>query len=284
MKLIFRILVLSFILTSCSKSVYYYQLVELESENMKEVEGQVISSNDEIEVMFNIWGDGGNTTFEITNKTNKTIYIKHDECFLIKNGRITDYYDNAEYSSSSSNTRGSSSKRSNIYNSNSNTTLQEYTPLNAIASVLSSESTNESTRTKSVITSDKVTLPLPPNSNRVIYGYSLQNNRYWDCDVDPIPNKKNSNKENGLSFNKDNTPLSFRILITYSFDDDFDNKKTFESSAFLKHFSNWHVDKFFNEENYRQCEDDRYEEYRKVLIDHSPLMYYVKYRRPVSGH
>ena len=127
-------------------------------------------------------------------------------------------------------------------------------------------------------------MPLPPNSNRVIYGYSLQNNRYWDCDVDPIPNKKNSNKENGLSFNKDNTPLSFRILITYSFDDDFDNKKTFESSAFLKHFSNWHVDKFFNEENYRQCEDDRYEEYRKVLIDHSPLMYYVKYRRPVSGH
>jgi len=284
MKLIFRILVLSFILTSCSKSVYYYQLVELESENMKEVEGQVISSNDEIEVMFNIWGDGGNTTFEITNKTNKTIYIKHDECFLIKNGRITDYYDNAEYSSASSNTTGSSSKRSNLYNSNSNTTLQQYTPVNAIASVLSRESTNESTRTKSVSRSDKITLPLPPNSNRVIYGYSLQNNRYWDCDVNPTPNKKNSNRENGLSFNKDNTPLSFRILITYSFDDDFDNKKTFESSAFLKHFSNWHADKFFNEGNYRQCEDDTYEEYRKVPIDHSPLMYYVKYRRPLGGH
>ena len=279
MKLIFKIIVLSFILTSCSQSVYYYQLVELESENMKEVEGQVISSNDEIEVVFNMWGDGGNTTFEITNKTNKTIYIKHDECFLIKNGRITDYYDNAEYSSSSSNTRSSSAKRSNIYNSNSNTT-----PLNAIGSVLSRESTNELTRTKSVTTSDKVTLPLPPNSHRVIYGYSLQNNRYWDCDVDPTPKKKNSNKENGLTFNKDNTPLNIRVLITYSFDDKFENKKTFESSAFLKHFSNWHADKFFNGEFYKLCENDLNQEYRKVPVDHTPLGYYVKYLRPVSKY
>ena len=277
MKSIFRVLVLSLILTSCSQPLYY-QLVELESDNMKEVDGEVLSSNDDIEVIFNLWNDGGSTSITISNKTNKTIYIKHDECFLIRNGRVIDYYDNAEYSSSSSNTLGASLKGSKLYTSENTNNSNE------ILSVFSKNISSESTKTKSINRSDKITLILPPNSNRVISGYSLQNNRFSDCDVKSTPFRKESNRDNGISFNVDNTPLDFRILLTYSFQDNFNDKKIFESSAFVKHFSNWLSNDFIIYKDFKECENDRYVESKSYFKEYSPLMYYIKYTNPVGKH
>jgi hypothetical protein len=275
MKLIFRAFVLSFLLTSCSKDVYFYQLVELESENMKAVDNQVIASNNDIKVVFDFWDNRGASDFAITNTTNKTIYIKHDECFLIKNGRIIDYYDNAEYTSSSSFNKEVSAQSSNAYTSNNS---------NILGSIRSKAASISSSTSSSVTKSDKKVLALPPNTTRVIYGPDLDVYRHWDCNVNPIPSRKESNRENGVSFTKDNTPLNIGVLITYSYEDDFSDKKTFETSAFLNHFSNWSPNEFIISENYKDCEEDRYELYRKVFIDHSPLMYYIKYPRPYGGH
>ena len=275
MKLIFRAFVLSFLLTSCSKAVYYYQLVELESENMEAVDNQVIASNNDIKVVFDFWGNRGSSDFAITNTTNKTIYIKHDECFLIKNGRIIDYYDNAEYTSSSSLNKEVSAQRSNAYKSDNS---------NILGTIRSKAASISSSTSSSVTKSDKKILPLPPNTTRVIYGPDLDGNRLWNCNVDPIPSRKKSNRQNGVSFTKDNTPLNVGVLITYSYEDDFSDKKTFETSAFLNHFSNWSPNEFIIAENYKDCEEDRYELYREVFIDHSPLMYYIKYTRPTGAH
>tara|TARA_B100000902_G_scaffold396502_1_gene457676 strand:+ start:1298 stop:2143 length:846 start_codon:yes stop_codon:yes gene_type:complete len=275
MKNISKILILSSILVACGKPLYYYQLIELESDNMEVEEGNIISSNNDVEVIFNFWSNGGSTTFDIKNKTNKTIYIKHDECYLIKNGKITDYYDNAEYSSSSSNTISSSSKRTNIYDDKS-----VATPVTAIGSILSRESTSGSTKTRSVTTSDRIKLPIPSKSIRRINGYNLQTLKYFDCNVNESPNKKNSNRTNGISFNDKNTPLDIKILITYSFNEDFNDKKTIESSAYVKHYSNWASNEFIISKMYKDCEKDRYYKYKDVFNEYSPFMYYIRYPRP----
>ena len=271
MKRILIVGVFAFLFSSCSQQIYY-QLVELESDDIVADGDFGVSSNDEIKVLYDFWSNNGSTSFQIFNKTDRTIYLKHDECQLIKNGSVIDYYDNGEYTSSSSVYKGVTYKRSNLYNSNSYNT-----PINAIASVLSASATTSATSSSSVARIDKKVLVIPPNSSRAIPGYNLQNARYWDCDVLAKPSNRKSTRENGISFTEDNTPLEFRIFITYSFYENFNEKNTFESSAFLKYFSNWNSTQFIEEKSYKECEKNNWYKIRNEAVISSPLMYYIKY-------
>ena len=130
-----------------------------------------------------------------------------------------------------------------------------------------------------VTKSDKKILPIPPNSYRKINGYTIQYNRLRDCNVDIKPSKKKSNKENGVVYDKEDTPMNLNILITYAFEEDFKNKKSFEISTFIKHFSNWHEDAFIVSEKYKECEDDIFKKNRDIYVNYSPLMWFHKYRK-----
>ena len=273
-----KFIVLAFLITSCGTVKYNYQLVELDSRNMQQVGNSLQSSNNDIDVNFNFWGNGGKSSFTVKNKTNKMLYIKHDECFLIKNGNIIDYYDNSEYTNSSisSSTSSKSASKSNIYNSeNMNTAFD------ALGSMISASKTVAKTKSNSsgVTKSDKKILPVPPNSYRKINGYTIQYNRLRDCNVDIKPSKKKSNKENGVVYDQEDTPMNLNILITYAFEEDFKNKKSFEISTFIKHFSNWHEDAFIVSEKYKECEDDIFKKNRDIYVNYSPLMWFHKYRK-----
>ena len=251
-------------------------------------------SNQDITVMFDFWTNEGSTSYDIINMSDQTIYIKHDECQLIKNGLAIDYYDNSEYTSSRSilKTRTSgrsasknrSSQTSNIYGSNSINTA-----IGAAASVLttttnrsvtySSSTTTSINNSSSTMKKDKKVFVIPSNSYKNIPGYSLQNFRFYDCDVRAYPSKKKSNLENGISFNKENTPLEFRIFITYSFDEDFTDKKVYEATGYISRFSNWNRKKFMKEEKYYECEGDNYLQFRNTTDLYSPLRYYKRYNK-----
>ena len=288
MKQKISIVLLTLLISSCATPTYY-QLVELSSENIKE--GQ--SENKDIEVSTDFWANGGTSQYLIFNKSEKTIYIKYDECQVIKNGLAYDLYDNSEYSStrgmitSKTNKRtqqkGASISQSNIYGSSS-----VYTPLGAASTILSASlnastsNSNSVTSTistgKSVTSRDKRVYVLHPQSYRDIDGVYLQGNRFKDCDVlDRVSNKK-SNIENGISYTKENSPLNVRIIITYSFDENFEDKKTYEVDAYVKRFSNWSKAEFIQNIEYKECEDDRDFKYRNVTEWYSPMRYYKRYK------
>ena len=83
-----------------------------------------------------------------------------------------------------------------------------------------------------------------------------------------------------MSFTKENSPLKVRILIVYSFDENFNDKKTYELDAYVKRFSNWNTNEFTREERYKRCEDDNYYKFRNVTETYSPMRYYIKYNLP----
>ena len=287
MKQIISIVILTFLISSCATPLYY-QLVELSSDSIKDGE----SENKDIKINIDFWGNRGTSEFSIFNKSLKTIYIKYDECQVIKNGMAYDLYDNSEYSSTrgliSSQTKGrtkqkgTSISQSNIYGS-SNFSVKT----NAAASILSASlnaslsNSNSVTSTisnaKSVTSTDKKIYVLQPQSYRIIDGIHLQNSRFWDCDVVARVSASQTNIENGISYPKKSSPLSIRIIITYSYDENFKDKKTYELDAYVNRFSNWNKNKFIKQKAYKKCASDRYFEYRNVTETYSPMRYYIRY-------
>ena len=288
MKQKINIVLLAILISSCATPTYY-QLVELSSENIQDG----VSENQDIKVGVDFWANGGTSKYSIFNKSKKTIYIKYDECQVIKNGMAYDLYDNSEYSStrgiitSKTNKRtqqkGASVSQSNIYGSSSYNT-----PLGAAASILSASlnasvsNSNSITSTvsnaKSVTSTDKRIYVLHPQSYRNIDGIYLRGSRFWDCDVLARVSNKKSNMANGISYTKENSPLNVRIIITYSFDENFDDKKTYEVDAYVNRFSNWNVGKFITTEKYKVCEDDKSYKIRNVTELYSPMRYYKRYK------
>ena len=119
---------------------------------------------------------------------------------------------------------------------------------------------------------------LHPQSYRNIDGIYLQESRFKHCDIKAVVSNKNSNIDNGISFTKENSPLNIRIIITYSFDENFENKKTYEVDAYVNRFSNWRKKKFITEERYKECESDQVGKFRNVTEWYSPMRYYIKYQ------
>ena len=188
---------------SCNRE--YYQLVELESDVIKEDNNSLIASNDDLDLILDFWSNGGSTSFKVMNRSYKTLYIKHDECQLIINGRSKDYYDNSRYTSTSS--LLNSKKRSST--AISPIKIYGKTQLN-ISTVTSSSSVLNS---KSVTSEDKLIFVLHPDSYKNIEGFKIQDYIFGDCNVTEYPNKSNSNIDNGLSFNADNSPIKIRLII-----------------------------------------------------------------------
>tara|TARA_B110000211_G_C13938996_1_gene490756 strand:- start:55 stop:957 length:903 start_codon:yes stop_codon:yes gene_type:complete len=292
MKKLLLVLCSPLLFISCNPT--FYQLVEINSEEIKTDGNSANLSNQDIAVIFDFWANEGSTSYDIINISDQTIYIKHDECQLIKNGLAIDYYDNSEYTSSRSilkskksgrsTSRNQSAQTSNIYGSSSINTA-----IGAAASVLttttnrsvenSSSTTTTISNSSSSMKKDKKVFVIPSNSYKKIFGYSLQNFRFYDCDVKGFPSNKKSNLENGISFNKENTPLEFRIFITYSFDEDFTDKRIFETTAYVSRFSNWSSEKFMKEERYKECEGNGFFSYRNTTELFSPLRYYKRYNK-----
>jgi hypothetical protein len=288
MKQKINIVLLAILISSCATPTYY-QLVELSSENIQDG----VSENQDIKVGVDFWANGGTSQYSIFNKSKKTIYIKYDECQVIKNGMAYDLYDNSEYSStrgiitSKTNKRtqqkGASVSQSNIYGSSSYNT-----PLGAAASILSASlsasfsNSNSVTSTvsnaKSVTSRDKKVYVLHPQSYRNIDGVYLQGNRFRNCDALDIVSNKKSNIDNGISYTKENTPLNLRIIITYSFDENFEDKKTYELDAYVNRFSNWSSSRFFIEIWDEECGIEvGYPQ--KVTEWYSPMRYYNSYKK-----
>ena len=287
MKQSISILLLTLLISSCAPKTFY-QLVELSSNNIKEGE----SENEDIKINIDFWENGGTTQFSIFNKSLKTIYIKYDECQVIKNGMAYDLYDNSEYSSnrgiitSKTNARkqqkGASISKSNIYGSSSFNTVLGAAASIYSASISASASnfnsvTTTMSNTKSVSSTDMKTFVLQPQSYRIIDGVYLQSSRFYDCNVLASVSNKQSNIENGMSFPKEASPFNLRIIITYSYDDSFTDKKTYELDAYVSRFSNWNMSEFVKQEKYKKCEDDIYFKYRDVTDTYSPMRYYIRY-------
>jgi len=272
MKRILNLIIACFLLSSCSTTTSFYQLVDIESDDIKDNQ----SSNQDLDVYFDFWGDGGSSTYKIHNKGEKTLYIKYDECQLIINGQAQDLYDNSVYTNSKSTSiiKGRSVSKSAsgaVAGIGILSGLAEAYSRSASASgSVSKGNTNSSSKTFS----DKKVYVLSPNSSRDIYGPDLQSYVFSDCDMVEYPSKKKSDLDNGFSYTNENSPLKFRIFITYGFNEQFSDKKTYSITGYVNRISNWHSDAFITYKKYEECDKVKW---GSVVEWRSPSRYYVRY-------
>ena len=111
---------------------------------------------------------------------------------------------------------------------------------------------------------------IPPQTRKTITGFSIKNNIYRSCDLLLNPTKKDPNY---LTFTKDNTPLFFGNLITYSLGD---------SKSLIRVNNEFYVSKITNFDNITHYVDDvicgKKQNYRvKVFKESGPDQFYIWY-------
>ena len=76
--------------SSCSKT--FYQVYQVEGDQMNVTDEAIVFDNDDCSVLYNLWSSGGNMSFLFTNKTDHSLYLIMSESFYIQNGEARDYY------------------------------------------------------------------------------------------------------------------------------------------------------------------------------------------------
>ena len=167
----------------------------------------MVYEDENCEILYNFWKEYGEMGFVFHNKTSQNLYLHLDECFCVKNDFAYDYYQNRVYTNSKSNVV--SSQLTNIFRSN-------VTKSKASAYVSGSNNTIANTSSNSVSTAEKRIICIPPKTSKIITEFDIKNSIYRSCDIVRNPRRKDPRS---VSFNKDNTPLTFGNRIAYSVGD-----------------------------------------------------------------
>lgn len=62
------------------------------SDNIIVNENALVYEDDNCAIIYDFWGENGDFSFVINNKTTENLYLHLDECFYVKNGFAYDYY------------------------------------------------------------------------------------------------------------------------------------------------------------------------------------------------
>lgn len=214
----------------------YYQIYDVKTPNNITTNSNTLIYEDaNCKITYDLWANGGNFSFKFFNKTADNIYIHMDESFYTNNGIANNYFNNtietnskfasflnsATISSStttSSNSTYTASRAVTGYNSFDLLQTNKLIKSNSygITNNFGVSNTFQTTEGfgKSVTKIEERIIVIPRNSAKIIYAKKLINDSYLSFkDLKEYPNSK---EKFSLSFNKDNTPLSFSNIISYS--------------------------------------------------------------------
>ncbi|ADB36217.1 hypothetical protein [Spirosoma linguale] len=85
------LLLLLICLLGCGPSVYH--VTKLQSDQVNVVDNDFVYENDDLKVIYNLWGEGGRMRFLLFNKTSRSLYLDWSKSFLSRNGFTTSYSD-----------------------------------------------------------------------------------------------------------------------------------------------------------------------------------------------
>ncbi len=267
MKNILSILLLALFLQSCNT---FYQVYEVET-NLEKNENVIVYSDDNCDVVYDLWGCGGNASFIFVNKTDEDIIINLKKSYFIKNGQAIDYYDNSSYTSTRSWEQSSSLSvlssyetfRSNsLLNGQANYTFKPYNYFPTIESKYvgngifygSSNNTSKKLSTTNILagSSSKTkypteTITIPANSFKRIDGFVISNYVHYECDKRFDYAHKNCNK---IVYTKSDSPLIFENRITYVIND---KEYNIENEFWVSSLKNYKESEMFIDKKEKPC-------------------------------
>ena len=258
------------LLISCATEKYYYQVYEIASQDVSQKENVLCFENADCRITYNLWSIGGNLSFLIHNKTAKNLYIVMPQSFFILNGVANDYYSESSYSHSVTNSAAlASSNQLSI--SGFLTNGYYWYPSRLSRQIGSSIGTSI---TETVETKEVAYVCVPPKSAKFIRGFNLSDHIYKDC------NNSNENYPRMTSsvvrYTQDDTPLSFRNRIAYTFTEQSSEINYIEHRFWLSSLQNYSEKAAFSKQKIEECETKARKVQRSFTM-YSPSKFYNRY-------
>ena len=268
MKLFLQMYILVILTTSCTST--YYQLYTVKSDQLKVQDKLFGTSNDEIEIKYNLWSDGGNTNFIIKNKTNKHIYINRALSHIIINGIANTYF------------KGSVLGYSNAVEANStviNTAaLSDLVVGNkstlAYGNAVSNQVGSKIEASESITYKEEKIVSIPPFASKVFDGVTLVKRPYIDCDTDENPSYS---KPYLKTFDKNISPLHIRNYISYKVGEKDQEYQQKEDIFWISKIANYHKSAFTRTVKKTYCDGSTDGETIEVFTFYNPNQFYIEY-------
>ena len=265
---LYVILFVALMLGACKS--YYYQVYQATPSTELTFEQNALVYDDEnCEVVYNLWSEGGSIGFSFYNKTDHDIYINMEKSFFILNGLAQNYYKDRVFGSGStmgtSVSKGASASSSvsgfnffNLFQTNMGQVSKEASIMNSFAS--------------SVAFNEQKVVCIPSKTLKYIDEYKITEMLYRDCDILRFPRRNNVQTK---SFDINDTPLVFSNRITYTVGDS-DELINFENEFYISQISNYHEKKFTTDEYSEFC-GEKSKGRTKFFKNVSPDKFYIKY-------
>jgi hypothetical protein len=266
------------ILTSCGSSRFYqiYQVDTISS--VSKTNDALVYEDDNCEILYNFWGQGGNAGFHFYNKTDENIYINMDESFFICNGIAYNYYKNRIFTYSQSSLLNTSKSNTALFRySSSNVTA--YSASNIIGLLFSTATGSATTKGKSISSGsstayiEEKTICIPPKTTKIIAEYSVTESLYRDCNLFKYPSKKRIRTS---EFSVSESPFVFSNKIAYTIGTS-ENLLRLENKFYVSEITNYPQREIIVRKIEQSCDEDGF--YKDYFKDSSPDKFYIEYEK-----
>ena len=263
------IIALSVLTLSSCKTTYYQVYRAVPSDRSMADKDALVYKDENCEVTYNLWSQGGNMGFGFFNKTKENIYLNLDECFFVRNDVANDYYLDREFTQTSNVGSKSSRKKG------ASVALAGLNFLGLIQTNQGVAEVSESLITSSgssISVKEKKIITIPPGTLKFISEYNINESLYRDCDLLKYPRRK---QVKTLHFMKEESPFVFSNRITYRVGESAEPVQ-FENEFYVSEITNYPKNEIVKEDYDEFCGEKSEEKYNFFKIK-SPDRFYIMY-------
>ncbi|KAF5028034.1 hypothetical protein DSECCO2_663270 [anaerobic digester metagenome] len=262
------IIVLSVLTLSSCRTTFYQVYRAVPSDRSMADKDALVYKDENCEVTYNLWSQGGNMGFGFFNKTKENIYLNLDECFFVRNDVANDYYLDREFTQTSNvGSKSSRKKGASVALTGLNFLglIQSNQAAEVSESLITSSGSSISVKEKKIIT-------IPPGTLKFISEYNINESLYRDCDLLKYPRRK---QVKTLYFMKEESPFVFSNRITYRVGESAEPVQ-FENQFYVSEITNYPEKEVVDYESDEFCGEKSEEKYNFFKIK-SPDRFYIMY-------
>jgi len=270
-KLIVSYLSVILLFTSCAPKVYY-QVFETEAttEEVERHSNALIYEDENCLVSYNFWGENGDLSFSLKNKTDQPLYLDLGKSFFVLNGMAHDYYRQRVFTYSSG-TSLSSSRSASATKGLTGVDYSGWLLTGTIsAQVATATGTSES---NSVSVLEKQILCIPPQTSKIVSEFFIYDSRIRDCDLLLYPKR---NEVSVLRFDEDNSPIVFENRLVYRVGEEPDQDLTHR--FYVSEITNMPKGRFIESRKEEFCGQESLME-KEFFKETSPDKFYIRYEK-----
>lgn len=270
MNLIFTATV-AVLLTSCTTTSFYQVYKATPSDKLINKDNLLVYEDNNCEVSYNLWDEGGNIGFRFFNKTDKNIYLNLKESFFILNGIAYDYFKDRVFTNSTS----SGAATSRAATASKSVTGINYLDLLQTNRIQATSSVGLITSSGySISYNEEKVICIPSNTSKFIAEYNINETLFRDCDLFKYPTRKQIKSK---SFTKSESPIVFSNRIAYTIEQS-DRLIKFENEFYVTEISNYPESEML-ESKYDEFCGQKSAIMKKYFKNVSPDKFYIKYTK-----